>query len=95
MDENGNELPFKDRVQNFPAPVVSCPHFPTPCTDAAGEMILGYVSVKSLSQEYLDLMIDENLLYQCHFILTLKGTCFEQRYYRKLIKQLLFSYKPN
>ena len=43
VDENGNELPFQDRVQDFPAQVVSCPHFPTPCTDAAGELMLRYV----------------------------------------------------
>ena len=43
MDENGNELPFQDRAQNFPAQVVSCPYFPAPCTDAAGELMLRYV----------------------------------------------------
>ena len=42
IDENGNEVPFKDRLPTNPpgldtiSTIVRCPHFPTPCTDAEG-----------------------------------------------------------
>ena len=45
IDENGNELPFQDRLgppnPKDPLPYetfVKCPNFPTPCTDTSGNL---------------------------------------------------------
>ena len=44
-DENGNEIRFKDRPnvceESMGAKSMKCPHFPIPCTDAAGKLHLG------------------------------------------------------